>query len=104
MALMKAKTVSVSLPEDIVEQIEKSAESMREKFSEWMRRAALSRLEGIDQDRPRPATTAIPNNVFPAPGSGQGVDLASSQRPTQRPIREQSISKKKLISSTRRAS
>jgi hypothetical protein len=42
---MKAKTVSVSMPEEIIKQIEESASSLHEKFSEWMRRAALARLE-----------------------------------------------------------
>lgn len=42
---MKAKTVSVSMPEEIIKQIEKSATSLHEKFSEWMKRAALDRLQ-----------------------------------------------------------
>jgi metal-responsive CopG/Arc/MetJ family transcriptional regulator len=42
---MKAKTVSVSMPEEIIKEIEKSARGLHEKFSEWMKRAALNRLE-----------------------------------------------------------
>lgn len=42
---MKAKTVSVSMPKEIIKQIEESARNLHEKFSEWMRNAALARLE-----------------------------------------------------------
>ena len=42
---MKAKTVSVSMPQDLVKKIIKAASENHEKFSEYMKRAAIDRLE-----------------------------------------------------------
>jgi hypothetical protein len=42
---MKSKTVSVSMPTNVIHKARKSARDLSQKFSEWMRDAALSRLQ-----------------------------------------------------------
>jgi hypothetical protein len=55
---MKSKTVSISMPDSIILKARRSAKKRSQKFSEWMRDAALSRLDA--ECRPVPAPGDAP--------------------------------------------
>jgi hypothetical protein len=44
---MSTKVITISLPPDVVEQIRYSGKIHHEKISEWIKRAAIERLERL---------------------------------------------------------